>query len=129
MVILLGIPAIVYAPGRESTRLYVRITAYSCKQYKESSLVATGKSARNEKGCAVSRHLKKKYGIKYGDRIRFSDTGEVRIVDDVMSRWAEKKFKGMLVDRRYYQSLNSKQNIKKQLYRKDCGWDYIEVLD
>lgn len=115
------------APG---LKRYVRITAYSPKQPAEGNKNSLGKCAKNERGVSVSRYLRKKYDIDDGDIIVFSD-GDRRIVDDKPARWSERKFKGMLVDRRFYQSIKSKPEtraVNKELRKLDLGWDWIKVI-
>ena len=120
--ILLLIPTIVYAPVYKNKRLYVRITAYSPKQYRESSINHKGKLVRNEVGVAIPKGL-----LPDGTKIRLPN-GEIRKVDDRIPRKSYRKFKGKHIDVRYFQSV-TKRGIKKQLYKKDMGWNYVEILD
>lgn len=132
LVLVLGMAQTAAAPVKpvESIRLKVRITAYSPKQIAEGNKNAIGKCAKNEDGVSVSRYLRQKYDIDNGDTIVFSD-GDRRIVDDKPARWAERKFKGKLVDRRFYESIKSKPEtraVNKELRKFDLAWDWITII-
>lgn len=126
LVLTMSAPAM--APGWRIERLYVRLTAYSPKQPREGHHNRYGEDVRNEKGIAVPDAL----DIPYGTLIRLPN-GNVRVVDDTYpTRTARKKFKNMVMDVRYYQSIKSKPKTKavnKEICRHfDKGWGYVEVL-
>lgn len=116
------------APIRPAPKYYtikVRLTAYSSLQPREGNKNAMGKCARNEKGVAVARGL-----LPLGTRIQLPN-GQIRIVDDHTSKWAARKFKGMLVDVRYFESIKSKPEsraVNKELRKYDKGWGEIKVF-
>jgi len=104
-----------------------RITAYSSKQPREGNKTATNKCAKNEIGFATPRNG----SIKLGEYVRLPNN-EIRIADDKTSKWASRKFKGRLIDVRYYQSIKSKpetKSVTKELCRRfDMGRDDIEIV-
>ena len=129
LLIVFILPLMAYAPAPD-VRIKVRITAYSPKQPHEGNKNALGRCAKNEDGVSVSRYLRKHYNIRNGDTLMFSD-GSTRIVDDKPARWAERKFGGKLVDRRFYESIKSRpetRKVNRELMKFDLGWDWITVV-
>lgn len=112
------------APIRETYTLRVRLTAYSPKQPRETSINHRGKSIKNEDGIAVPKGL-----LPDGTVIKLPD-GSYRTVDDRIPYKSAKKFGCMVIDVRYYQTITAKpktKSVNKQLRELDMGRDEIAV--
>jgi hypothetical protein len=103
----------------------VRILGYSPKQPNEGSKLPNGKSARNEKGCAVPAGF-----LPYGTVVIFPG-GIRRTTDD---RTPEKAVRIIgtrkLIELRWYQSIKSKPKtraVNREVRHKDMGWGSIWV--
>lgn len=109
------------APITHSVIYRCRITAYSPKERGESQLGNHNNNIRNEIGVALSRDLL--IHIPVGSKIRLPN-GEIRVVDDTTHRRIKRT-----CDIRYYQSVSKqRKTLRKQLYVRDLGYSYIEVL-
>lgn len=120
VMILLLTPLLLGSSVRRSRFFRLEVTCYSPLQKGESKIGMRNNDIRNERGVSISRDVP----IHYGDVIIFPN-GSKRKKDDTTA----KRIKNT-VDIRYYESINRKKSINRQLRSLDPGkYITIEVLD
>ena len=120
-------PTTIYVP--EWVEMKARVTCYSPLQKGEKKINHRGKSIRNERGCAVSARW------LLGKEIFIPEIGG-RIGDDTMNTGKNssvaKHFRrnpgiDIVIDLRWYESLNRNKSINRQLRKLDKGVTTIWV--
>jgi hypothetical protein len=123
-VLLFTLISIAEAPTMPYYFIRVRLTTYSAKQPKETSVTSLGKCAKNENGVAVPKGF-----LPYGTKIILPN-GNARKVDDRVPNKSARKFNYKVVDTRYYETITARpksKQVNKQLRKLDMGYGFIKV--
>ena len=116
----------VYAPeipyeSEVWVKMTARVTNYSPLQRGEMKINHKGRNIRNERGVAVAKNT-----LPDGTQVLIPNIGS-RIVDDRIPKRSVKKLMkryphvDIVIDARWYVSLNRNKSIIKQLYKRDKG--------
>lgn len=118
-------PTSLYQP--EWVEMKARVTCYSPLQRGEKKVNHRKQSVRNENGIAVPKNT-----LPDGTEVWIKGAG-MRVVDDRIPgksvRKLERRYPNaeIIIDARWYDSLNRNKSINKQLYKRDMGVTTIWV--